>query len=103
MSQEQMIVNMNAERRQQIDRFCALSGKSRETAFDEMMDMWEHLVYIPWTNFFEKETARQRALAAFQRQRKKAENGETDDLSMEEIDSIIDEVRKARLVRNTIP
>ena len=99
MAQEQMIVKMDAERRQQIDRFCALSGKSREAAFAEMMDMWEHLVYIPWTDFLEKRESRQRALAAFRRQRMKAESGETNDFSMEEIDSIIDEVRTARQAR----
>lgn len=103
MAQEQMIVNMDAERRQQFDRFCALSGKSRETAFAEMMDMWEHLVYIPWTDFLEKGEVRQRALAAFRRQRMKAEKGETDDLPMEAIDSIIDEVRTARMARKQMP
>ena len=78
---------------EQIDRFCAISGLSRKQAFNEMMDMWERLVYIPWIEFIEKEEQRLKTHQAFKKQREKAEKGETPDMTMEEIDAIIAEVR----------
>ena len=65
-----------------------------------MMDMWERLVYLPWTSFMENEKRRLNAYSVYLRQRQKAERGETQDLSMDEIDLIISEVRAARSTNN---
>lgn len=101
MAQVELTVSMDSRRLEQIERFCALSGLSKTQTFNEMMDMWEKLVYIPWMEFIEKEEKRRRAHEVFSRQREKAERGETPDLSMEEIDAIIAEVRTDRYAQNT--
>lgn len=96
----QLTVNMGSEQQRRFDRFCALSGKTPQTAFNDMMDMWERLVYHPWTSFMENEKRRLNAYSVYLRQRQKAERGETQDLSMDEIDLIISEVRSARSTNN---
>lgn len=101
MAQVELTVSMDSRRQEQIERFCALSGLSKTQTFNEMMDMWEKLVYIPWMDFIEKEERRRRTYEAFRRQREKAERGETPDLSMEEIDAIIAEVRSNRIAQST--
>lgn len=99
MAQVEMTVSMDSRRQEQIDRFCAISGLSRKQAFNEMMDMWERLVYIPWIEFLEKEEQRLKTRQAFKKQREKAEKGETPDMTMEEIDAIIAEVRTERYAK----
>ena len=93
MAQVEMTVSMDSRRQEQIDRFCAISGLSRKQAFNEMMDMWERLVYIPWIEFLEKEEQRRKAREGFNAIRAKAERGEYPDLTMEEIN---EEIAKAR-------
>lgn len=93
MAQVEMTVSMDSRRQEQIDRFCAISGLSRKQAFNEMMDMWERLVYIPWVEFLEKEEQRRKAREGFNAIRAKAERGEYPDLTMEEIN---EEIAKAR-------
>lgn len=93
MAQVEMTVSMDSRRQEQIDRFCAISGLSRKQTFNEMMDMWERLVYIPWIEFLEKEEQRRKAREGFNAIRAKAERGEYPDLTMEEI---IEEIAKAR-------
>ena len=88
-----MTVSMDSRRQEQIDRFCAISGLSRKQTFNEMMDMWERLVYIPWIEFLEKEEQRRKAREGFNAIRAKAERGEYPDLTMEEIN---EEIAKAR-------
>lgn len=99
MAQVEMTVSMDSQRQEQIERFCVLSGLSKRQAFNDMMDMWEKLVYIPWVEFIEKEERRRNAREAFKRQREKAEKGETPDMTMEEIDAIIAEVRTERYAK----
>lgn len=99
MAQVEMTVSMDSQRQEQIERFCVLSGMSKKQTFNEMMDMWEKLVYIPWIEFIEKEERRRNAREAFKRQREKAEKGETPDMTMEEIDAIIAEVRTERYAK----
>lgn len=99
MAQVEMTVSMDSRRQEQIDRFCSISGLSRKQAFNEMMDMWERLVYIPWIEFLEKEEQRLKTRQAFKKQREKAEKGETPDMTMEEIDAIIAEVRTERYAK----
>ncbi len=93
MAQVEMTVSMDSRRQEQIDRFCAISGLSRKQTFNEMMDMWERLVYIPWIEFIEQEEKRRKAREGFNAIRAKAERGEYPDLTMEEI---IEEIAKAR-------
>ena len=102
MAQVEMTVSMDSQRQEQIERFCALSGLSRKQTFNDMMDMWEKLVYIPWMEFIEKEERRRKTMEAFKRQREKAERGECPDLSMDEIDAIIADVRSERLANKGI-
>ena len=99
MAQVEMTVSMDSRRQEQIERFCVLSGMSKKQTFNEMMDMWEKLVYIPWIEFIEKEEKRRKAREAFKKQREKAERGETPEMSMDEIDAIIVEVRKERYAK----
>ena len=101
MAQVEVTVSMDSRRQEQIERFCALSGISKAQTFNEMMDMWEKLVYIPWMDFIEKEERRRQAYEAFRKQREKAERGETPDMSMEEIDAIIEKVRTERYEKHT--
>ena len=101
MAQVEVTVSMDSRRQEQIERFCALSGISKAQTFNEMMDMWEKLVYIPWMDFIEKEERRRRAYEAFRRQREKAERGGTSDMRMEEIDAIIEKVRTERHEKHT--
>lgn len=93
MAQVEMTVSMDSRRQEQIERFCAISGLSRKQTFNEMMDMWERLVYIPWIEFIEQEEKRRKAREGFNAIRAKAERGEYPDLTMEEI---IEEIAKAR-------
>lgn len=93
MAQVEMTVSMDLRRQEQIDRFCAISGLSRKQTFNEMMDMWERLVYIPWIEFIEQEEKRRKAREGFNAIRAKAERGEYPDLTMEEIN---EEIAKAR-------
>ena len=99
MAQVEMTVSMDSRRQEQIDRFCSISGLSRKQAFNEMMDMWERLVYIPWIEFLEKEEQRLKTHQSFKKQREKDEKGETPDMTMEEIDAIIAEVRAERYAK----
>ena len=90
---------MDSKRQEQIERFCALSGISRKQTFNDMMDMWEKLVYIPWIEFLEREEKRRKAKEAIKRQREKAIRGETPEMTMDEIDAIIAEVRAERYAK----
>ncbi len=101
MAQVEMTVSMDSKRQEQIERFCALSGISRKQTFNDMMDMWERLVYIPWIGFIEKEERRRKAREAFRKQREKVENGDSPEMTMDEIDAIIERVRTERYAKKT--
>ena len=75
MAQVEMTVSIDAQRQEQIERYCALSGVSKKQTFNDIMDMWEKFVYLPLMDIVEKEERRRKAREAFQRQREKAENG----------------------------
>ncbi|MBQ9418087.1 MAG: hypothetical protein IJU19_05855 [Bacteroidales bacterium] len=92
-------ITLSTQRQEQIDRYCALSGLSTKAALDRMFDLWERLVFIPETSFYEEEKRRREALRTFKRARERAERGETPDLTMEEIDNEIAIVRAERLAK----
>lgn len=94
MAQVEMTVSMDSRRQEQIEKFCALSGISKKQTFNDIMDMWERLVYIPLMDFIEKEERRRKAREGFETIRIKAERGEYPDMTMDEI---IEEIAKARM------
>ena len=92
---EQMTITLDPLQQQQIERYCALSGVSKDKAMDEMWSMWVKLIYLPWSQNPDKEK-RSRDISDlewFDKMRARAERGETPDLSMEEI---IDEIKRIR-------
>lgn len=93
MAQVEMTVSMDSQRQEQIERYCALSGLSKKQAFNDIMDIWERLVYIPLMDFIEKEERRRKAREGYNAIRTKAERGEYPDMTMDEI---IEEIAKVR-------
>ena len=91
-----MTITLDPQRQSQIDRYCALVGINQEKALDEVWSLWEELIYLPRTDFMEKEERRRKSWEAFNRHREKAERGECPDLTMDEI---IDEISLARAER----
>ena len=69
----------------------------------EMMSIWERLVYVPWTDFIEKENARRRLLSLLARQRERVANGETQEMTMDEIDAEIALARTERRAKEAKP
>ena len=94
-----MTVNMDARMKEQIDQFCALNGTSEEETLADMLHMWERLVYVPWTEFTNKEKARRRMLDLLARQRERVANGEVKELSLDEINEEIAAARAERHAR----
>lgn len=93
MAQVQLTVNVDSQVKQQLERFCALSGMSQDSAIEEMTSMWQRLIYVPWTEFLEKEEKKRQVREWWNTMRAKAGRGETPDLSMEEIIEEIDTMR----------
>lgn len=103
MAKVSVTVNMDSRMKEQIDQFCALSGNTQEQTFDEMMRMWERIVFVPWTEYTKKEKARRRMLDMLARQRERVASGEVRELTLDEINAEIalaraeQHVREARL------
>ena len=96
MAQVEMTVSLDSRRQEQIERYCAISKKQ---TFDDIMDLWEKCVYLPLMDFVEKEERRRKAREGFRRQREKAERSESPEMSMDEIDALIAEVRAERYTK----
>ncbi|MBP5542335.1 MAG: hypothetical protein J6X88_11920 [Bacteroidales bacterium] len=94
MAQVQVTVSMDSQRQQQIERYCALSGVSRESAFNKMIDIWERQIYLPWVVDFERKEKQREDEKWFDEMRARAERGETPDLTMEEIIQAIKQIRE---------
>lgn len=88
-----MTVSMDSQRQQQIERYCALTGVSKEAAFNNMMDLWERQIYLPWIVDFEWREKQQEEADWFESMRARAERGETPDMTMEEIIEAIKQIR----------
>lgn len=86
---QRMTIQIDPRRQEQIDRYCALAGVNQGKAMEEVWNIWEQLIYIPRTDFIEKEE-RQRK---FSRQRELVERGDVPEMTMDEI---IEEIDKAR-------
>ena len=94
-----MTVSIDSQMQQKIDRYCALAGVNRNTAFGNIMELWERLVYIPETEFLERELLRRKSWGAIVRQRAKAERGDAPDLTMDEIVCEIKQAREERRLK----
>ena len=99
MAQVSMTLNMDAQMKQRIDQFCAMSGSTEEQTLADMLHMWERLVYIPWIEFERKENARNRMRALLARQRERVANGEVPELSLDDINEEIAKTRAERHAR----
>ena len=86
-------LTIDPQRQQQMDRYCALSGVSKEKATNELWEIWEKQIYIPWLIEFEHKAQQRDAECWFDEMRARAERGETPDLTMEEI---IEEIKHIR-------
>lgn len=102
MAQVSMTVNMDSRMKEQIDQFCALNGTTQEETLSEMMHMWERLVYVPWTEFINKEKTRRRMLDLLARQRERVESGEVKELTLDEINAEIALARAERHAKETM-
>ncbi|MBR6844010.1 MAG: hypothetical protein IKM79_02805 [Bacteroidales bacterium] len=93
MAQVQMTVSLDSQMQQQIDRYCALSGLTKNAAFDEMISQWNRMFWIPEIEFLEQEEKRRKAREGFNAIRARAERSEFPEMTMDEI---IEEIDKAR-------
>lgn len=92
-------MNMDSRMKEQIDQFCALSGNTQEQTFDEMMHMWERIVFVPWTEYTQKENAIREGQLAFRHIRRMAEAGELPEMTLDEINAEIAAARAERHAR----
>ena len=99
MAKVSVTVNMDSRMKEQIDQFCAMSGNTQEQTFDEMMRMWERIVFVPWTEYSNKEKARREGMQAFRRIRQMSEAGELPEMTLDEINAEIAAVRAERHAR----
>jgi folylpolyglutamate synthase/dihydropteroate synthase len=95
---EPMTITIDPQRQQQIERYCALSGVNKDKAMEELWNLWENLIYHPWSVDIKKDKRKQNTsdLAWFDEMRAKAERRETPEMSMEEI---IEEIKNIRAER----
>lgn len=96
MAAATMTVRLDSQIKKQFDALCQQFGMSSNTAINVFVNQVVRSRSIPFTvtvDTTDKDIVRERALAAFERQREKAERGETPDLTLDEIN---EEIRKAR-------
>lgn len=96
MAQVSMTVRMDSQLKQRFDALCAEFGMSANTAMNIFAKAVVQRGKIPFEIRSERETVLEESYDAFKAMRRRAENGETPDLTMEEID---EEIRKARATR----
>lgn len=97
-----MTVRLDSQIKKQFDSLCQQFGMSSNTAINVFVNQVVRSRSIPFTVTVEttdKDIVRERALAAFERQREKAERGETPDLTLDEINAEIREARRLRKER----
>ena len=96
MAQVSMTVRMDSQLKQRFDALCAEFGMSANTAMTIFAKAVVQRGKIPFEIRAERETVLEESYEAFKAMRRRAENGETPDLTMDEID---EEIRKARAAR----
>ena len=102
MAQVSVTVNMDSRMKDQIDQFCAMSGNTQEQTFDEMMHLWERIVYVPWNRNAEKERQRSKLFMLMAEQQKRIADGEVPEMTLDEINAEIALARAERHARETV-
>lgn len=96
MPQVSMTVRMDSLLKQRFDALCAEFGMSSNTAMNIFAKAVVQRGKIPFEIKSDRAAFLEKSQEAFKELRRRAENGETPDLTMEEID---EEIRKARAER----
>ena len=96
MSQVSMTVRMDSQLKTMFDSLCAEFGMSSNTAINVFARAVVQRRRIPFEIKAERESLYSDGYAAFLKMRERAEQGETPDLTIEEID---EEIRNARAGR----
>lgn len=102
MAQVSVTVNMDLRMKEQIDQFCALSGNTQEQTFDEMMRMWERIVFVPWNRNAEKERQRAKLFMLMAKQQKRVADGEVPEMTLDDINAEIALARAERHAREVV-
>lgn len=106
MAQTAMTVRMDNQQKAQFDKLCEQFGMSANTAINIFVKAVIRSKSIPFSiqaiNEEEEDEVTAKAKAAFKQLRAKAERGETPELTLDEINEEIREVRRLRKERNGI-
>lgn len=104
MAQTAMTVRMDNQQKAQFDKLCEQFGMSANTAINIFVKAVIRSKSIPFSIQAknEEDEATAKAKAAFKQLRAKAERGETPELTLDEINEEIREVRRLRKERNGI-
>ncbi len=103
MAQTAMTVRMDAQQKSQFDRLCEQFGMSANTAINIFIKAIIRSRSIPFSiKAKEEDEVSAKGHAAFERIRAAAETGETPELTLDEINAEIREVRRLRQERNGI-
>ena len=103
MAQTAMTVRMDKQQKAQFDKLCEQFGMSANTAINIFVKAVIRSKSIPFSiqaKNEEEDEVTAKAKAAFKQLRAKAERGETPDLTLDEINEEIREVRRLRKERN---
>lgn len=96
MAQTAMTVRMDAQQKIQFDRLCEQFGMSANTAINIFVKAVIRSKSIPFSIKVKEEDATAKALEAFQLIRSAAENSQTPELTLDEINAEIKEVRQLK-------
>ena len=105
MAQTAMTVRMDNQQKAQFDKLCEQFGMSANTAINIFVKAVIRSKSIPFSiqaKNEEEDEVTAKAKAAFKELRAKAERGETPELTLDEINEEIREVRRLRKERNGI-
>ena len=103
MAQTAMTVRMDNQQKVQFDRLCEQFGMSANTAINIFVRAVIRSKSIPFAiKAKEEDDVTAKAREAFKRIRSAAENGDTPELTLDEINAEIREVRRLRKERNGI-
>ncbi len=96
MAQTAMTVRMDNQQKAQFDRLCEQFGMSANTAINIFVKAVIRSKSIPFSIQIKEEDENAKALTAFHQIRAAAEKGNTPELTLDEINAEIREVRQSR-------
>ena len=103
MAQTAMTVRIDQQQKEQFDRLCEQFGMSANTAINIFVRAVIRSKSIPFSiKAKEEDEVTAKALEAFNRIRAAAERGDTPELTLDEINAEIREVRRLRKERNGV-